>query len=58
MRYLPLLAVIFGLLIVVAFMAGPGERRIEVARNMALTMAVLVVLVLLLGLVARNFVQH
>lgn len=57
MRYLPMLGVLVGLLIIVIFMAGPGQRRVEVARNMALTLAVLVVLVFLFGLVARQWVD-
>lgn len=55
MRYLPMLAVTAGLLILVIFMAGPGGKRAEVARNMALTIGVLVVLVFLFGLVARQW---
>ncbi|MBW3595429.1 MAG: hypothetical protein KY391_07600 [Actinobacteria bacterium] len=57
MRYLPMLAATAGLLILVIFMAGPGERRTEVARNMAITLGVLVVLVFLFGLVARQWVR-
>ena len=57
MRYLPMLLVLGGLLVVVAFMAGPGERRAELVRNMLLTLVVLAVLVLLFGLVARQWVQ-
>lgn len=57
MRYLPLVLVIAGLLLVVTLMAGPGERRTELVRNMALTLGVLVVLVFLFGLVARQWVQ-
>lgn len=57
MRYLPMLLALGGLLAVVAFMAGPGEKRAELVRNMALTLAVLAVLVFLFGLVARQFVQ-
>ena len=57
MRYLPMLLVLGGLLVVVTFMAGPGERKTELIRNMAITLAVLVVLVFLFGLVARQWVQ-
>ena len=57
MRYLPMLGVTALLLGLVIFMAGPGERRAEVARNMAITLAVLVVLVFLFGLVARQWVD-
>ena len=57
MRYLPMLGVLSLLLILVIFMAGPGEKRAEVARNMAITIGVLVVLVFLFGLVARQWVQ-
>lgn len=57
MRYLPILAVLVGLLVIVSFMAGPGERRLELIRNMAITLGVLVVLVLLFGLVARQWVE-
>ena len=57
MRYLPMLAVTAGLLILVTFMAGPGEKRAKLARNMAVTLGVLVVLVFLFGLVARQWVR-
>ena len=57
MRYLPMLATMIALLALVIFMAGPGEKRAEVARNMAITIGVLVVLVFLFGLVARQFVK-
>ena len=57
MRYLPMLGVTAGLLILVTFMAGPGEKRAEVARNMALTLGILIVLVFLFGLVARQWVS-
>jgi hypothetical protein len=57
MRYLPMIGVLAGLLIVVSLMAGPGERRKEMVRNMAITIAVLVVLVFLFGLVARQWVE-
>jgi hypothetical protein len=57
MRYLPMLLVLGGLLVVVAFMAGPGGKRAELVRNMAITLVVLAVLVFLFGLVARQFVQ-
>ena len=57
MRYLPMLATMIALLGLVIFMAGPGEKRAEVARNMAITLGVLVVLVFLFGLVARQFVK-
>jgi hypothetical protein len=57
MRYLPILGVLVGLLVIVSFMAGPGEKRIELIRNMAITLGVLVVLVLLFGLVARQWVE-
>jgi hypothetical protein len=57
MRYLPILGVLVGLLVIVSFMAGPGEKRIELIRNMGITLGVLVVLVLLFGLVARQWVE-
>ena len=57
MRYLPMLGVLVLLTGFVIMMAGEGEKRVELARNMALTLAVLVVLVFLFGLVARQFVQ-
>ena len=57
MRYLPMAGTLVALLVLVIFMAGPGERRAEVARNMALTIGVLVILVFLFGLVARQFVK-
>ena len=57
MRYLPILGVLVGLLVIVSFMAGPGEKRIELIRNMAITLGVLVVLVLVFGLVARQWVE-
>ena len=57
MRYLPMILVLAGLLIMVTFMAGPGKRRAELVRNMAITIGVLVVLVFLFGLVARQWVQ-
>lgn len=57
MRYLPMIGVLAGLLIVVSFMAGPGERRKELVRNMAITIGVLVILVFLFGLVARQWVK-
>lgn len=56
MRYLPMLAALVGLLVIVIFMAGDGEKRAEVARNMAITLGILVVLVFLFGLVARQWV--
>ena len=57
MRYLPMLGVLVLLTGFVIMMAGEGKKRAELARNMALTLAVLVVLVFLFGLVARQFVQ-
>ena len=57
MRYVPMLAATAGLLILVVFMAGPGERRTEVARNIGITLGVLLVLVFLFGLVAREWVN-
>ena len=57
MRYLPMLGVIALLLGLVVLMAGPGERRGEVARNIAITIGVMIFLVLLMGLVARQWVQ-
>lgn len=57
MRYLPILLVLAGLLVVVTVMAGPGEKRVELIRNMAITIGVLMVLVFLFGLVARQWVQ-
>jgi hypothetical protein len=57
MRYVPILLVMLGLLVLVTFMAGPGERRAELVRNMAITLVVLVVLVFLFGLVARQWVR-
>lgn len=57
MRYLPMLGVMALLLLFVVFMAGPGEKRGELVRNMAITLGVLVVLVFLFGLVARQWVQ-
>ena len=57
MRYLPILGVLVGLLVVVSFMAGPGERRMELLRNMAITLGILVVLVFLFGLVAQQWVE-
>jgi len=57
MRSLPMLVVVAGLLVVVILMAGPGEKRVEVARNIAITLGVLVVLVFLFGLVARQWVR-
>lgn len=58
MRYLPMLLVLAGLLVVVTFMAGPGKRRTELIRNMVITLGVLVILVLLFGLVARQWVPR
>jgi hypothetical protein len=43
-----------GLMVVVVFMAGPGEKRATAARNMGLTIVVLFVLALLFGLVAKR----
>lgn len=57
MRFLPMLLVTGGLLVLVIFMAGPGERRTQTARNIAVTLGVLVVLVFLFGLVARQWVN-
>ena len=54
MRYLPILLAMGGLFLVVVFMAGPGERRITAARNIGLTIVVLLALALLFGLVARR----
>ena len=58
MRYLPMLGVMVLLLGFVIMMAGEGEKRAELARNMAITLGVLVVLVFLFGLVARQFVDR
>ena len=58
MRYVPMLATMAGLLILVIFMSGSGERRTEAARNIAITLGVLVVLVFLFGLVARGYVNR
>jgi hypothetical protein len=41
----------------VIMMAGDGSKRAELARNMLITIGVMVVLVLLFGLVARQFVK-
>ena len=57
MRYLPMLGVMGLLLLLIIFNAGSGEKRAELARNMAITIGVLVVLVFLFGLVARQFVK-
>lgn len=57
MRYLPMLGVMALLMIFVIFMAGPGEKRLEAARNMAITLGVLLVLVFLFALVARQWVD-
>lgn len=57
MRYLPMLGVLVLLMGFVIMMAGEGEKRAELARNMAITIGVMVVLVLLFGLVARQFVR-
>ena len=57
MRYVPMLATMAGLLLLVIFMSGSGERRAEAARNIAITLGVLLVLVFLFGLVARGFVD-
>lgn len=57
MRYLPILGVLVLLVGFVILMAGEGGRRIELARNMAITLGVLIVLVSLFALVARQFVQ-
>ena len=57
MRYLPMLGVLVLLMGFVIMMAGEGEKRVELARNIAITIAVMVVLVLLFGLVARQFVK-
>ena len=54
MRYAPILLAMAGLLIVVIIMAGPGERRITAARNIGLTIVILLALALLFGLVARQ----
>lgn len=54
MRYLPMLLAMGGLMLLVIFMAGPGERRATAARNMGLTLVVLFVLAMLFGLVARR----
>ena len=58
MRYIPILATMAGLLILVIFMSGSGEKRTEAARNIAITLGVLVVLVFLFGLVARGLVER
>jgi hypothetical protein len=54
MNYLPILLVLAGLLVVVAFMAGPGEKRGQLIRNILLTLAALIVGVLLLGVMASR----
>ena len=57
MRYLPMLGAMVLLMGFVIMMAGEGKKRAELARNMAITIGVMVVLVLLFGLVARQFVK-
>lgn len=57
MRYLPMLGALVLLMGFVITMAGDGEKRAELARNMAITIGVMVILVLLFGLVARQFVK-
>ncbi len=57
MRYLPLLVAIVVLMAFVVMMAGDGAKRAQLVRNMALTLGVLVVLVFLFALVARQFVS-
>ena len=57
MDYVPMLAALIGLVVIVIFMAGPGEKRAEIARNMAITLGVLVILVFLFALVARQWVN-
>lgn len=57
MRYLPMLAVLVLLMVFVLMMAGDRDKRAELARNMVITLGVLVVLVFLFGLVARQFVK-
>jgi hypothetical protein len=46
-----------GLLIVVVFMAGDSEKRKQVAISIALTIAVLIVLTLLMGVVTKGFFE-
>ena len=57
MRYLPILLVMAGLMIVVVFMAGDAEKRKQLAINMALTIAVLIVLALVMGAVTKGFFE-
>ena len=57
MRYLPMLGALVLLMSFVIMMAGDGSKRAELARNMVITIGVMVVLVLLFGLVARQFVK-
>jgi hypothetical protein len=56
-RYLPILLVMSGLLIVVVFMAGDPDKRKQVAINIGLTIAVLIVLTLLMGVVTKGFFE-
>ena len=57
MRYLPILLVMAGLMIVVVFMAGDAEKRKQLAINIALTIAVLIVLALVMGAVTKGFFE-
>ncbi|MGH2807966.1 MAG: hypothetical protein ACRDKT_11915 [Actinomycetota bacterium] len=46
-----------GLMVVVVFMAGDAEKRKQLAINIALTVAVLVLLALVMGAVTKGFFE-
>jgi hypothetical protein len=56
-RYLPILLVMGALMIVVVFMAGDAEKRKQLAINIGLTIAVLVLLALVMGAVTKGFFE-
>ncbi len=57
MRYVPMLGVLVFLVACVILMAGEGRRKVELARNMAITLGILFLLVIMFGFVARQFVE-
>ena len=56
MTYVPILLVLTALIITVVFMA-PADRRLEFARNIGITLAVLAVLTLMFGFIAKQALQ-
>ena len=56
MTYVPIVLVLTALIVTVVFMA-PADRRVEFARNIGITLAVLAVLTLMFGFIAKHALQ-